>query len=75
MDTWNNKGLILQNMRRYYDAIYCYDKVLKVNPSDETAWNNKGLISHDLENYKGTYKLLRQSFGANPYRKVVLDQN
>jgi tetratricopeptide (TPR) repeat protein len=41
---WNNKGYILQLLKKYDDAIQCFDKALEIDPMYSRAWNNKGTI-------------------------------
>ncbi len=36
-----NKGVALHNLKRYNEAILCYDQTLKINPSNNTAIKNK----------------------------------
>ena len=47
---WNNKGLALNSLGRYDEAIKCYDKAIEIDPNDADAWNNKGLALNSLGN-------------------------
>jgi tetratricopeptide (TPR) repeat protein len=38
----NNKGLALDNLGKYEQAIECYDKALEIEPNYILAWYNKG---------------------------------
>jgi len=38
---WNNKGTALYMLKRYKEAIKCFDEVLKNNPNNETAKKNR----------------------------------
>ena len=34
---WNNRGAVLFNLGRYHDALRSYERVLAINPHDQTA--------------------------------------
>ncbi|MEM4715582.1 MAG: tetratricopeptide repeat protein, partial [Candidatus Nitrosocaldus sp.] len=38
----NNKGVALYRLKRFDDAIRCFDKALRINPRDVKVWRNKG---------------------------------
>jgi len=37
----NNKGYSLSKLKKYSDALVCYDKFLQINPKDKTVLINK----------------------------------
>lgn len=37
-----NKGLLLAKIKKYNEAMKCYDMILEINENDKIAWNNKG---------------------------------
>lgn len=39
---WFTKGTNLFHLRKYEEAIVCYDKALEFNPNYAYAWNSKG---------------------------------
>ena len=39
---WGNKGVSLNSLSRYEEAIQCFDKSLELDPRFGAAWNNKG---------------------------------
>ena len=47
---WNNKGLALNSLGKYDEAIKCYDKAIEIDPDDADTWNNKGLALNSLGN-------------------------
>jgi tetratricopeptide (TPR) repeat protein len=49
-DLWYRKGTVFHQVRRYIDAISCYDEALKVYPRAD-AWNNKGNIYLNADRY------------------------
>ena len=39
---WNNKGLGLEALGRYQEALACYERGLEIDPRRSDLWNNKG---------------------------------
>jgi tetratricopeptide (TPR) repeat protein len=39
---WCDKGAALNELGQHEEAIKCFDKTLKIEPSNNSAWNNKG---------------------------------
>jgi tetratricopeptide (TPR) repeat protein len=40
--SWNGKGYALSNLRKFEQAIECYDKALDLNSKYADAWDGKG---------------------------------
>nr|WP_319537584.1 tetratricopeptide repeat protein [uncultured Methanospirillum sp.] len=49
--TWNNKGVALSRLGKYYEAIEAYDQALQIDPEYSSAWNNKGVVLSRLGKY------------------------
>ncbi|KJV51565.1 TPR repeat family protein [Orientia tsutsugamushi str. Gilliam] len=47
-----NKGVCLNKLEQYKEAIENYDLAIKYNPNDAKAYYNKGLCLNELEQYK-----------------------
>ena len=45
-----NKGLALNQRKKYLDAVTCFDKLLEINPKDAQAFNNKGIAMAEMGN-------------------------
>ena len=45
---WHNRGFALYDLRRYEEAIICYDTALGINPEDAIAWDNKIIAEEKL---------------------------
>ena len=45
---WYNKGIALDNLGKYDEAIKAYDEAIKLDPNDAVAWNNKGVALFSL---------------------------
>ena len=60
--TWNDKGIALDELEKYSEAIACFDEVIKLDPENSKAWINKGIALSSLERYeKLSHALTRQS--------------
>ena len=46
-----NKGITLDKLEKYNEAIECYDKALEIEPNYAGALNNKGAVLDKLEKY------------------------
>jgi len=40
---WNNKGLVFASLKKYDEAIKCYEEAIKIDPKLKETWYNKGL--------------------------------
>ena len=47
-DVWINKGNILDYLGRYFEALYCYDRAILLNPQHYNAWGNRGICCWSL---------------------------
>lgn len=43
LNCWYKCGDLLRELKRYEDAITCFDRAIDINPSSFEAWHNKGL--------------------------------
>ncbi len=57
-----NKGLALNQTRKYNDAITCFDEVLEINPNDTQSLNNKAIALAELGNTTKQLKSLTNSY-------------
>jgi serine/threonine protein kinase len=39
---WSNKGISLAALKRYEEALNCYDKALQIDPQSPVVWDNQG---------------------------------
>jgi tetratricopeptide (TPR) repeat protein len=64
---WNSKGLILEKMKRYEDAIEAYNNAISLNRSNVAALNDKGLIQAGaLGDYSGAIDSLGRALEIDP---------
>ncbi len=43
-----NKGLALNQIKKYTDAVTCFDLLLEINPNDSQAFNNKRIAMAEM---------------------------
>ena len=46
---WNNKGNVLNDLKKYELALESYDKCIEINPSNVDAWINKGNLYSEIK--------------------------
>ncbi len=63
---WNNKGSTLDNLGKYDDAIYCYNKALELDPLYTDAWYNKGLALKNMEKYDDAIYCYNKALELDP---------
>jgi tetratricopeptide (TPR) repeat protein len=45
---FTNKGISLYNLKKFIEAIECFDEAIKINTSYYRAWCNKGIALGSL---------------------------
>ncbi|PZO51301.1 TPR end-of-group domain-containing protein [Phormidesmis priestleyi] len=63
---WFNRGLILQRLGRYDDAIISYDRVLKIEPENAFALYNKAKCYALQNNVALAIESLAQAIALDP---------
>lgn len=63
---WNNKGVSLNSLRKYQEAIECFDKAINVNPLNLGAWNNKGTSLRFLDRKQEALSCCEEALKINP---------
>ena len=56
----NNKGVALQNLNQYQQAIDAYDNAIRINPNYADAYCGKGVALQNLNQYQQAIDRLRQ---------------
>ncbi|HOJ78650.1 MAG TPA: tetratricopeptide repeat protein [Bacillota bacterium] len=49
---WNIMGWAYKGLKRYNEAMECYDKALSVDSNDDWAWSNKSSICFERKQYE-----------------------
>lgn len=52
--------------KNYESAMFFYNEILKITPTDDVALNNLGLIYEDLKDYENAQKMYEKSLEAKP---------
>ncbi|MGD2072199.1 MAG: tetratricopeptide repeat protein, partial [Candidatus Thorarchaeota archaeon] len=63
---WSNKGLALDNLGKYEEAISCYDEAIKIDPQYALAWSNKGLALDNLGKYEEAISCYDEAIKIDP---------
>ena len=56
----------MYNLKRYQEAVVCYDKVIELNPNDFSAFNNKGHCLANLKKYEDAIQCFDKSIHLFP---------
>lgn len=64
--TWYNKGMALENIKRYDEAIQCYDMALSIDDSHARIWAQKGACCIALEKYEQAFSYLEKALELDP---------
>ncbi|MDD4454080.1 MAG: tetratricopeptide repeat protein [Candidatus Methanomethylophilaceae archaeon] len=63
---WHNKGVALDDLGRYDEAISCYDRALEVDPKYAYAWNGKGNALKHLGRYDEAISCYDRALEVDP---------
>ena len=44
------KGVVLDDLKRYQEAIECYNKAIELNPGNTLAIENRNILSNKIKN-------------------------
>lgn len=53
---WDGKGVALNALGRYEEAIEAYHQAIKLDPKNADVWYNKGIAFQDLKKYQDALK-------------------
>jgi tetratricopeptide (TPR) repeat protein len=65
-EAWNNRGISLNKLGRYNEAVMSYDKVISLNPDKFEAWYNRGSALGKLGRYKEAITSYEKAASLNP---------
>jgi eukaryotic-like serine/threonine-protein kinase len=61
-----NKGLSLNNLGRYVEAMHCLEKALELDPRSAATWNNKGISLGSLSRDEEAINCFDKALELNP---------
>ena len=70
-DDWYNKGNFLRNLKKYKEAISCYDEALFIDTHYAKAWYRKGQTLYDIDKYSDAGKCFENVLELE---KLMLDE-
>ena len=76
--TWNNKGNIFFDQKKYDNAIKCYNKAVDLDPNYANAWKGKGNVFFDQTKYGEALRAYEKAIELDPnyadawYKKDLL---
>ncbi|KXS41007.1 MAG: TPR repeat-containing protein [Methanolobus sp. T82-4] len=63
---WNNKGIAYSFLAMYGEALYCFERSLKLNNNDTDVWYNKGVALFQLERFEEAIKCYNRILSIDP---------
>ena len=64
---WNTKGLILEGLKNYNEALKFFNKSINHDPEDIDAIVNKGSIYNNLSEYENALNCFEKALKINPH--------
>ncbi|MEW6621427.1 MAG: tetratricopeptide repeat protein, partial [bacterium] len=56
-----NQGVALCKLRRYNEAVECFDKAINLNPAFQQAWYNKAIALQNLGKREQANKCFKEA--------------
>ncbi|MDD4750105.1 MAG: tetratricopeptide repeat protein [Methanosarcinaceae archaeon] len=63
---WIDKGIVLQKLRKYEEALEAFNKAIEFEPEDAFAWCNKGIVLQKLRKYEEALEAFKKAIEINP---------
>ena len=72
-NTLNHEAYALYNLKRYDEAIECYNEILKTPPNSTEILHMKGVVLYDLKRYAEAIACFNQAIEISPHKKNSLN--
>jgi tetratricopeptide (TPR) repeat protein len=66
INTFINRGFVLEKLRRYKDSLIAYDKAIAIKPDNSKAWSNRGSALWYLQRYEDALASMDKAIALNP---------
>jgi serine/threonine protein kinase len=63
---WSNKGVALRTLKRYTEALSCFDYALYADPNNSAIWNNKGVTLENLRKFGEAWRCYERALQIDP---------
>jgi tetratricopeptide (TPR) repeat protein len=60
-------------LKKYNETIWCYERVVAINPTDVQAYFNMGILYHDFGNYNEAIRCYKEILNIDPNNAKVRD--
>lgn len=67
-ETWNNRGIALDQLEHYDDALKSYDRALGMQPNDDNVLHNRGAVLICLKRFDEALPLFERLVTTDPER-------
>lgn len=71
-DTWQRKGVILNNLQRYQEALECFEKGLSMNPVDTELILSRGVALDNLGKHEEALRCYEEVLEGDPCNEEAL---
>ena len=65
-EAWNNKGNVLNKLKRYNESIEAFDEAIELDQTFAQPWNNKGNVFNWLERYNESIEAFDEAIRLDP---------
>ncbi|MFN6528088.1 CHAT domain-containing protein [Nostoc sp. ChiSLP03a] len=65
-EDWQGRGIALNKLQRYEEAVASYDQALKINPNNDKTWYIRGIALRNLKRYEEAIESYHQALKINP---------
>ncbi|ANH78497.1 tetratricopeptide repeat protein [Candidatus Chlamydia sanziniae] len=66
IECWFSLGGVYHRLKRFHEAIECFDKILELDPWNPQSLYNKAVVLGDMEDEAGALRLLESIVSKNP---------
>jgi tetratricopeptide (TPR) repeat protein len=68
-NAWNDRGVVYTKIGNFKEALTCFDRAIRINPSLSEVWSNKGIALYKMHKYERAMNSFDKALILNPYNK------